>query len=61
MRAALDDGTLEARRFWRYLELRQEAEALQRRRDDPRHRGNAKARHKDLSKIIRRMKKERPR
>ncbi len=58
VRQAQDDGTLEPRRVERYLELRDEAQALQRRRD-ARHRGeNSKARFKDISKRIRRMKRE---
>ncbi len=59
VRAALDDGTLEARRFWRYLELRDEAAALQRRREDHRQRSNAKARFKGISKEIKRMYRDR--
>lgn len=55
VRQALDDGDLDPRRFWRYLDLRDEAQALQRRRDERQRGTNAKARFKDISKRIRRF------
>ena len=57
--SGLDDGTVEPRRFWRYLELREEAQALERHREQRRRGANSKSRFKGISKSIRRMKKER--
>jgi len=54
VRRALAEGELEPRRFWRYLELREEAEANRMRRD-VRHRSNSKRRFKDISLEVRRM------
>lgn len=56
VRRAMEEGELEPRRFWRYLELSQEAEANRRRRD-VRHRSNSKRRFKDISQEVRRMKR----
>ena len=54
VRQAMEDGDLEPRRFWRYLELSQEVEANRIRRD-VRHRSNSKRRFKDISKEVRRI------
>ena len=58
VREALDRGELEARRFVRYLELVQEARSLAERRER-RNRGNAKRRFKDISRAVRRLKRDR--
>jgi ribosome biogenesis GTPase / thiamine phosphate phosphatase len=60
VRQALSDGRLEPRRLERYLELRDEALALERRRDDRSRKANSKARSKDISPRIRRFKRQRP-
>jgi len=51
VRQAMEDGVLEPRRFLRYLELSQEAEANRVRRDIH----NSKRRFKDISKEVRRI------
>ncbi len=58
VREALESGQLEARRFWRYLDLTREAESLATRRDR-RHRCNSKRRFKGISTFARRLKRER--
>lgn len=58
VRGALEDGQLDSRRFWRYLELREEAEANQVRRD-ARHRSNSKRRSRDISLHVRRLSRDR--
>lgn len=59
VREALDTGALEPRRFWRYLELGQEADALARRRQA--NKGNSKRRFKDISRFSRKLRRERER
>ena len=58
VRQAMDEGTLEPRRFWRYRELSQEAEANRRRRD-VRQRSNSKRRFKEISREVRRICRDR--
>ena len=60
VRQALEDGELEPRRFGRYLELREEAEANRIRRD-VRHRSNSKRRTRDISLQVRRLHRNRGR
>jgi ribosome biogenesis GTPase len=57
VRAALLSGELETRRFHRYLELTEEANALVRRRSE-KERGNSKRRFKDITKFARQLYKE---
>ncbi len=61
VRQAADDGALEPRRLERYVELRDEADAQERRREARARKDNSKARFKHISKSIRRMKRDRPR
>jgi len=58
VRRALDDGDLEPRRFWRYLDLIAEAESNRRRRD-ARQRANSKRRFKEISRLQRQLARER--
>jgi len=60
VRRALDDGDLEPRRFWRYLDLVAEAEANRRRRD-ARQRANTTRRFTDSARLCREMARERKR
>lgn len=58
VRQAMDDGHLEARRFGRYLDLVEESQKLQRRRD-ARERHNSKSHTKQISRSIRRLYRDR--